>query len=258
MFSKRIGSAFGALLLLVSSVTIASSKYGPTSGGGGGAVTTSSPVSGNGSSGTPITIAAGALNLNILANINTATLLGNNAGISGPPLALTASQAWGVLGVQPCANFPALTGAVTTTSGGCATTYASIANGTILGNNSGSTAAPSAIAFVPPRDFVTTLGTAAQDITVTGLAGDTDGDYAIDFVLSTSSPGQISFQPNGTAANQKAQQLFFSSTVGAQAQTLLGINNGPTNGIESGTIYFTSKSGRVRHFQMICNDLPDN
>lgn len=130
-----------------------------------------------GGSGTVTSVAAGASGLIAiggtptvtptvdLAAIAAHTFIANNTAGSAVPTAVNAAGAWNILGVQPAANFPALTGAVTTTAGSLATTLAASAVGTsniaanavtfakmqtiadqeIVGNVSGGTAVPSGL-----------------------------------------------------------------------------------------------------------------
>jgi len=90
----------------------------PIGGGSGGTITTSAPLSGNGSVGTPATIAAGAIALTKLATQAQATVVGNASG-SGTvsPTALTATQLTALLnaatsslpGAMTAAQFTQLT-----------------------------------------------------------------------------------------------------------------------------------------------------
>lgn len=83
-------------------------------GGGGGTITTASPVSGDGSAGTPATIADGALGLPKLAAVADQRILGNVSGSSASPIALTASQVQTMLGIL---SSPGSTGLVYFTTG---------------------------------------------------------------------------------------------------------------------------------------------
>lgn len=85
--------AFGVALLLAPAALAGNSGNSPPrAGGSGGTITTASPLSGDGSSGTPATIAAGALNLNILASIADQTFLCNVSGGTAAPIACTVAQ----------------------------------------------------------------------------------------------------------------------------------------------------------------------
>ena len=73
------------------------------------------------------TITAGVVTLAKMANIATANFIGRVTAGTGVPESLTAANAWTILGVQPAANFPALTGDITTSAGALATTLANTA-----------------------------------------------------------------------------------------------------------------------------------
>lgn len=64
------------------------------------------------------------------------TFIANNTAGAAVPTAVNAAGAWNILGVQPAANFPALTGAITTVAGALATTLAAntINTGNIVNN----------------------------------------------------------------------------------------------------------------------------
>jgi hypothetical protein len=78
--------------LTIGGVVHAGSGRWPASGsGGGGTVTTSAPVSGDGSGGSPITIANGAVALTKLATQADQTIAGNGSGGAASPVALDIS-----------------------------------------------------------------------------------------------------------------------------------------------------------------------
>ncbi len=66
-------------------------------GGGGGTITTAAPLSGDGSVGTPATIAAGAIALTKLATQADQTVAGNGSGGAESPVALVISGATGLI-----------------------------------------------------------------------------------------------------------------------------------------------------------------
>lgn len=171
-------------------------KVSSTGGGGGGTIHTSAPLSGDGSVGTPATIAAGALPLSAIANQSDLTINCNNAGVSGPPLACTAAQARTVLNLAPvaqsgsatdlslgtlaAARLPAFTGDVTSPAGSNVNTIAAgavtladmanLANQTVIGNGSGGSAVPAALALTNANGIVATAS-ALVNTYKTGVSG---------------------------------------------------------------------------------------
>jgi len=143
----------------------------------------------------------GTVTLPKLANQADLTILGNNVGSSGPPIALNASQVRILLALQtiatsasaadlatgtiPAGRMPAHTGEVTSSAGSVALTIASdavttvkilngavtlpkianIANNRVLGNVSGSSAAPSELTAA---NIKTLLGYVSSEITESG------------------------------------------------------------------------------------------
>ena len=144
-------------------------------------------------------IAAGAVTLAKLANQADQTILGNNSGGAGPPIALTAAQTKTILaitltsdvvGTLQAAQFPALTGDITTTAGSLATAIgankvttttiaanavtlaklATQADQTVLGNVSGGAAVPVALTQAQVRTFLG-LATVATSGAYSDLTG---------------------------------------------------------------------------------------
>jgi hypothetical protein len=130
-------------------------ESGGSGGGGGGTVVTASPITGNGLSGTPITLG----NSGVTAGSYTLPSLTVDAkgrvtsASNGPALASIATSGSATdlsTGIVPAARMPALTGDVTTSSGTVATTigahkvtlgmHAQIPTMTLIGNNTGGTA----------------------------------------------------------------------------------------------------------------------
>lgn len=94
-----------------------------SSGGTGGTVTTSAPVSGDGSAGSPVTVAAGALPLTAVAAEAASTLVGNATGGSASPVALTVAQVQAMLGITGTDAFYASALVRIAAIGGLTTTY---------------------------------------------------------------------------------------------------------------------------------------
>ncbi len=105
------------------------------------------------------------------------------------------------------------------------------------------------------QDTITTLGSAAADLDITGLAGDTDGDYEFSGVLlltGNASANIVTLQPENLNTDQSGRTVFASNgnqAVGSDVGSLLLA--GPTNTADStcavwGTL--SSKSGRTRVF----------
>jgi len=114
--------------------------------------------------GTQFSIGASQVTLSMLANISNSSILGNVSGSSAAPSELTSTQVKTLLaislstdvsGTLQAAQFPALTGDATTTSGSLSVTIsagavglskmANLAANSIIGNNTGSPATPAAL-----------------------------------------------------------------------------------------------------------------
>lgn len=153
---KRLVSALGIIAFLTNVAFAGTAQNNPprTGGGGGsitsitstgGSITVTNPggpttnlevsvaaggitqltgdvTAGPGTGSQASTIVASAVTLAKMANIATSSFIGRVTAGPGVPQALTAANAWTILGVQPAANFPALTGDITTTAGALATT----------------------------------------------------------------------------------------------------------------------------------------
>ena len=113
-------------------------------------ITLTGDVTGSGTGSFAATIGANKVTPAQMATIATASFLGRITAATGNVEVLSAANAWTNLGVQPAANFPALTGDVTTVAGALASTIAAnvvtnakaaqMATVTIKGNNTGGTA----------------------------------------------------------------------------------------------------------------------
>jgi len=142
------------------------------------------------------TIGTGVVTLGMMAAEDASTLIGNNAGGAATPVYLTPSQVRTMLallaiatsasatdlttGTLPAGRFPALTGPVTTTAGSVATTIAAngvtlgniatIADQTILGNNTGGAASPVALTASQVRTALAlaSVATSASASDITG------------------------------------------------------------------------------------------
>jgi len=141
---------------------------------GNQSITLSGDVTGSGATAITATIANAAVTYAKMQNVSaTSRFLGRITAGAGSPEELTAANAWAILGVEPAANFPALTGDVTTSAGSLATTIANaavtnakLANAaanSIKGNNTGAAAAP--------IDMTGTQATALLDTFTTALKG---------------------------------------------------------------------------------------
>ena len=142
-----------------------------TGGGSGGSVSTSSPVSGDGTPGTPITIGANTITNAKLATMPTLTLKGNNTGGFGTPVDLTALQSKSLLGLADVATTGSATDLVdlaTVALTGNAADLSGLAAIAITGSASDLTSGTVAAARTPALtgDVTTTAGTVATTIGV--------------------------------------------------------------------------------------------
>lgn len=111
-------------------------------------ITLTGPVTGSGVGTFGTTISASAVTLAMQANLAASSFQGNNTGAPTTPIAMTVAQAWTLLGVTPTANFPALTGDVTTTAGSLTTQLAATVGGIAGGRTlTGGTASGNGWAF---------------------------------------------------------------------------------------------------------------
>ncbi len=228
-----------------------------TSGGGGGIVPatrligTTSPLAGGGdlSADRTLSINTNGITNSLLAQMPSLTLKGNNSGILANAADLTASQAKTLLaislttdvsGTLQAAQFPALTGDVTTPGGSLVTTIvgssvtnaklANMAANTIKGNNTGISATPvdltssqvkTLLAISLSTDVSGTLQ-AAQEPAHTGDVTNAAGSLALAIASNAVTNAQLAQMPtltlkgNNTGGTANAADL----TV-AQVQALL-------------------------------------
>jgi len=162
------------------------------------------------------------------------TTLANVSGGSANPTATTAAQMRTMLGI-----------------------VSTMPNNQIIGNVSGSTAAPGAVMV---EDTVVVSGSAVASLSLAGafggINGDVDGHYTISCAIATPSGsnavGYI-FKPNNTSANQfQFVQINSGTSVATSAATNLNlINSGTTNaGWLDIRMEFEAKTGSgARHFE---------
>lgn len=90
---------------------------------------------------------------------------------------------------------------------------------------------------------------AAQNIDWTGLSGDTDGDYEIEFYLVSPSAGNLTLQPNQIATAGVSRGYYTNGVLMTQQSggaTLFLLFSSTVN--NHGTIYFRSKSGQGNRY----------
>lgn len=198
LFGLLLALSLPGIALAGASGTYAPLPGGSSGGGGGGGGSgitqlTGDVVAGPGSGSQGSIIQAGVVSLADMANIATGSLVGRLTAGTGVPERLTGANAWSILGVQPAANFPALTGDCTTSAGSLSVACSGLAlsklavqaNQTFLCNVAGSSASPTAC-------------TAAQVKTALSLP-----NFSTDTILQL---------PNSTPANVNALELISSLT----------------------------------------------
>jgi hypothetical protein len=208
---------------------------------GGGS--TSTFLNANGAYATPaLSLLSGSLNLNQIATIAASTFLGNNGGTSATPLAMTVPQAKTLLtyvfsdlgGSAACAQLPALTGDVTTSAGSCATAVganritlsmqAAMTAASVMGNATGSSATPTAIASAADGDVLRRSGTTIGWGQL-GSGNITDGTIA-NADLTVMANGSIKCRTTaGTGAPEDctgAQALAITGAVAKAGDSLTG------------------------------------
>jgi hypothetical protein len=214
-------------------------------GGGGGIIpvtttlTTNNPVVGGGQLVNNLTIglAANSITLSFMAAEPTGTLIGNAAGSTQQPQYLTAQQVKTILqlafqdisGVLEPAQFPALTGVITNTSGSTTISFTPVGGDTIMGNNSASAAPPAPLtvaqtqamlgfvrAFKAVTSPVTNNATLSNDsdLVLTLLPGTYTFQLFLNFWEQTSSAGGFQFDLGNSTA---AARVFIFAVVGASA-----------------------------------------
>ena len=109
------------------------------------------------------------------------------------------------------------------------------------------------------NDSITTLNSDAQNLDITGLDGNADGDYEFWFslVAAASASNVLSFQPENLATNQSGEALGSAGNTPFGADLTIMVFGTNTNAGADATFlghgYFTSKTGRARLFQALSN-----
>lgn len=214
-------------------------------------ITLTGNVTGTGTGTIATTISNGVVTLGMQANLAANSFECNNTGSPTAPLACTATQAYGVLGVLPAANFPALTGDVTTAAGSLATTIAALplsklatqANQTVNGNGSGSSAAPVALVISAANQLVATSTTLASTFAAGVAGGQT-------LIAGTASGDSMTFTSTSNATKGKyvfgsTSHLYFD-----EANDLLVMGNSgtvPTSGLGATLVQFNKSSATSQY-----------
>lgn len=108
-----------------------------------------------------------------------------------------------------------------------------------------------------PTIYSSTLGAAASELTVSGLAGNTDISYRIDFSIIVAATSKCCAIPNGSESNLKAQVMDF--VAGARNVTTWRVGN--ATGAETtfaagvvltgvGYLYASTAHGGYRRFSL--------
>lgn len=164
--------------------------------------TTASPISGNGSSGTPITIADGAIPISKFANVATQTFMGRKTAGTGVPESMTLAQSRLLL---------------------------------------------------QPEYFAAVSGASVGNLVLSGMDGDTDGDYEISGqIISGHSGATFVFEPNNQNANLKAfAGDYLSGGASGTVWAVVGKVASFPQGVVAGDVFnfwghLTIQTGRIR------------
>lgn len=137
---------------------------------------------------------------------------------------------------------------------------AAMAARTRKANATSGSAVPTDVADV--FDFArTVLGSQGTSITVSGLNGDTDVDYEVEFYLicATNAPGAVRARPNNLSTNQNSSSIYNFAGVGVTTDTALLLWN--TGGTATIAGRFRLRSGTsmgARFFSSEAADLVNN